>query len=215
VDAHGRIYLADHGGVDYNANGRIAIFSPGSNGNVAPIVTIAGNKTGLADPSGLALDSAGDIYVLNSKGGPDGEGSITLYPGNANGNLAPKATIVNGAKDKRTQFHSPSGMALDSAGDIYVTNKSNDSITIYAAGKFGNVAPAAVISGAHTALNQPHGIGIDSDGKIYVSNDCSDNDGADAVTVYAPRSSGDASPIATISGSLTGLEKPDSLAVGP
>ena len=178
-------------------------------------MTIAGNKTGLADPSGLALDSAGDIYVLNSKGGPDGEGSITLYPGNANGNLAPKATIVNGAKDKRTQFHSPSGMALDSAGDIYVTNKSNDSITIYAAGKFGNVAPAAVISGAHTALNQPHGIGIDSDGKIYVSNDCSDNDGADAVTVYAPRSSGDASPIATISGSLTGLEKPDSLAVGP
>ncbi len=219
VDAHGKIYLADHGGVDYNANGRIAVFSAGSNGNVAPIATIAGTKTrddtGLNNPVGLALDSAGYLYVLNNTGGPDSEGSITVYPSNANGNVAPKATIANDAKDKRTQFHSPSGMALDSAGNIHVTNKSNDSITIYAAGKFGNVAPTAVISGRQTGLNQPHGIGIDSDGTIYVSNDGSDNKGVDTVTVYAPGSSGNAKPIATISGPLTGLEKPDGLAVGP
>jgi hypothetical protein len=224
VDTHGKIYVADHGGSDYNSNGRIAIFSAGSNGNVAPIATITGTKTkddtGLNEPVGLALDSAGDIYVLNSNGGPDNSGSITVYPDTANGNVAPKATIANGTKDKRTKFESPAGMAQDSAGNIYVTNadsanEGSDSITIYAAGKFGDVAPMKIISGSHTGLNMPHGIGIDSEGKIYVSNDGSDNKAADTVTVYAAGSSGDAKPIAIVSGSLTGLRKPGGLAVGP
>ncbi|MGA6970677.1 MAG: hypothetical protein WBY93_03540 [Candidatus Binatus sp.] len=61
VDAHGRIYLADSGGKNITA--RIAIFPANSDGNVPPIATIAGDKTGLVDPVGLALDSAGALYV--------------------------------------------------------------------------------------------------------------------------------------------------------
>ena len=214
VDRHGRIYLADSGGKNMTA--RIAIFSANSDGNVPPIAAIAGDKTELTDPVGLALDSAGALYVLNDTGGDDNRGSITVYPPNANGNVRPKATIADGVHDKQTQLNTPKGLALDSAGNIYVTNASGiDAVTIYAAGKFGNVAPMKIISGSHTGLNQPHGIGLDSDGKIYVSNDGSDNRGLDTVTVYAPGSSGDAKPIATISGSLTGLGKPGGLAVGP
>jgi len=214
VDAHGKIYLADSGGTNMTA--RIAVFAANSDGNVPPIATIAGDKTGLADPSGLALDSAGDLYVLNDTGGDDKRGSIAVYPPGTNGNVAPKATIADGVHDKNTQLNTPKGLALDSAGNIYVTNASGiDTVTVYAAGKFGNVAPVKIISGADTGLNLPHGIGVDSDGTIYVSNDGSDNKGIDAVTVYAPGSSGDAKPIAAISGPLTGLEKPDGLAVGP
>ncbi len=217
VDARGRIYVADNYGIVNN--GRVAVFSAGSHGNVAPIATITGpkigDKTGVNNPVGLAFDSASDLYVLNSNGGPDNSGSITVYPPDANGNVAPKAVIANDPKDKQTQFHSPAGMALDSAGNIYVTNNDNNTVTVYAAGKFGNVAPIKIISGSHTGLSQPHGIGIDSDGNIYVSNDGSDNTGVDTVTVYAPGSSGDAKPIATISGALTGLGKPGGLAVGP
>jgi SMP-30/Gluconolactonase/LRE-like region len=214
VDSRGRIYLADSGGKDGTA--RIAIFSANSDGNMAPIATIAGDKTGLTDPVGLALDSAGALYVLNDTGGDDNRGSITVYPPNANGNVTPKATIADGAHDKQTQLNTPKGLAVDSAGNIYVTNASGiDTITVYAAGKFGSVAPMKIISGPHTGLNRPHGIGVDSDGKIYVSNDGSDNKGDDTVTVYAAGSSGDAAPIATIAGALTGLGKPDGLAVGP
>ena len=223
VDAHGRIFVAnDYGG--YDAHGNITVYPAGSDGDVRPIATIGGTRTGdntgLNEPVGLGFDSAGNLYVLNQSGGPDTDGSITVYPPDANGNVAPKATIANDVKDKRTKFQSPAGMALDSAGNIYVanagsTNDSSDSITIYAAGKFGDVAPIAIISGSHTGLNLPHGIGIDSDGKIYVANDGSDNKGIDTVTVYERGSTGDAKPIATISGSLTGLKGPGGLAVGP
>lgn len=224
VDAHGRIFIANGLG-GYNGQGNITVYPAASDGDVRPIATIGGTRTGdhtgLNDPVGLAFDAVSNLYVLNNNGGPDNAGSITVYASDANGNVAPKAVIANDAKGGRTQFKSPAGLALDSAGNMYVTNQASsigatpDCVTIYAAGKFGNVAPMAMIAGSHTGLNRPHGIGIDSDGKIYVSNDGSDGNGADAVTVYAPGSSGDAAPIATISGSLTGLVKPAGLAVGP
>jgi hypothetical protein len=225
VDAHGRIFVANQT-AGYDLQGNITVYPAGSDGDVRPIATIGGTRTGdntgLRDPVGLGFDSSGNVYVLNSSGGPDTNGSITVYPPTANGNVAPQAIIANGVKDKQTKFESPAGMALDVAGNIYVTNdgsanggSDSDSITIYAAGKFGDVAPIKIISGPHTGLNLPHGIGIDSDGKIYVANDGSDNKGVDSVTVYAPGSSGDAKPIAVIRGSLTGLGKPGGLAVGP
>ena len=225
VDAHGRIFVANET-AGYNLQGNITVYPAGSDGDVRPIATIGGTRTGdntgLNDPVGLGFDSAGNLYVLNSSGGPDTNGSITVYPPAANGNVAPKAIIANGVKDKQTKFESPAGMALDVAGNIYVTNdgsanggSDSDSITIYAAGKFGDVAPIKIISGPNTGLNLPHGIGIDSDGKIYVANDGSDNKGVDNVTVYAPGSSGDAKPIVVILGSLTGLGKPGGLVVGP
>ena len=77
MDAHGKIYLADSGGEKISA--RIAVFAANSDGNVPPIATIAGDKTGLAESIGLALDSSGDLYVLNDTGGDDNSGSITVY----------------------------------------------------------------------------------------------------------------------------------------
>lgn len=224
VDAHGRIFIANGDG-GYNGHGNITVYPAGSNGDVGPIATIGGTRTGdntgLNEPVGMAFDAANNLYVLNNAGGPDNAGSITVYASDANGNVAPEAAIANNVKSGRTQLKWPAGLALDAAGNMYVTNQASsigaspDSVTIYAAGKFGNVAPMAMIAGSHTGLNRPHGIGIDSDRKIYVSNDGSDDKAVDAVTVYAPGSSGDAAPIATIRGALTGLEKPAGLAVGP
>jgi hypothetical protein len=222
VDAHERIFVANGEG-GYDTHGNITVYPSGSNGDVPPMATIGGTRTsdntGLNQPVGMAFDAASNLYVLNNAGGPDNAGSITVYASNANGNVVPKAAIANDVKTGRTQLESPAGLALDAAGNMYVTDpassvgRSPDSVTIYRAGKFGNIAPLAVIAGSHTGLHRPHGIGVDSDGKIYVSNDGSDDSGVDAVTVYAPGSKGDAAPIATISGVLTGLHKPAGLAV--
>jgi hypothetical protein len=174
--------------------------------------------TGLSDPVALAVKSGGDYFwVLNSSGGSGGNGSITKYATNASGNVAPWATIAGGV----TGLNSPAGLALDHSNNIYVTNDGSisgavDSITIYAnAGSNGNVAPMATISGSNTGLNLPNGIAIDAGGYIYVVNDGSANVGVDTITVYSPGSKGNTAPIATISGSLTGLGQPGGIAVGP
>jgi len=111
-------------------------------------------------------------------------------------------------------------MALDSVNNMYVTNDGSieggsDSITIYQHGTTGDVTPKQVISGSNTQLNLPQGIAVDSGGYIFVVNDGSANGGVDTITVYLTGYSGNTPPIATISGSLTGLEQPAGIAVAP
>ena len=57
--------------------------------------------------------------------------------------------------------------------------------------------------GASTGLNGPTGIALDAAGNLYVANTL-----GNSITVYAPGASGDAAPVATISGGHTGLNGP-------
>ena len=84
---NGDIYAAN-GPEEESNESTITAYSPGANGNVAPIATIGGTNTGLLDPQGLALDASGNIYVGNSTP------SITVYTAGANGNVAPIRTIA-------------------------------------------------------------------------------------------------------------------------
>ena len=52
-------------------------------------------------------------------------------------------------------LNGPFGIALDGAGNIYVTNFSGNSITVYPAGASGNATPTATIVGGNTGLSQP------------------------------------------------------------
>jgi sugar lactone lactonase YvrE len=56
VDSNGNIYVANifnKGATKFE--GRITVYAAGSNGNVRPIKTIEGNRTGLAWPTGIAI----------------------------------------------------------------------------------------------------------------------------------------------------------------
>lgn len=56
VDSNGNIYVANifnRGAKKFD--GRITVYAAGSNGNVPPFATIAGNHTGLAWPTGMAI----------------------------------------------------------------------------------------------------------------------------------------------------------------
>ena len=104
-------------------------------------------------PAGIALGSAGNIYVTNYSNGP---GTITVYAAGASGNVMPTATIAG----SNTGLDGPRGIALDDAGNIYVANYFGDSITVYAAGASGNARPMATIAGSNTGLNYPFGIAL-------------------------------------------------------
>ena len=203
-----------------SGNGSLIWYAPGSNGNVAPQVVIAGSSTGLNDPVGLAINSANNPFVLNATGGPDYAGSVTVYAYTSDGNVAPIVTIQGTSSSDNTGFEYPSGLALDSSNNIYVTNDGSlsggsDSVTIYAAGSHGNVAPMATISGPLTQLDLPSGIAVDSSGNIYVANDGSDGGNIDSITVYPPGSNGNVAPTFSISGTATGLGAPSSIAIEP
>ncbi len=206
LNSSSNIYVAD------NIANSVLVYPAGSNGNVAPssatISTIM--TTGLGWPQGIALDSSGKIYVADDGPFGGGPGSVFIYPAGSNANTAPTATISG----SNTALSYPQGIALDSSGNIYVTDESATSVFIYSAGSKGNVAPTATISGSDTDLDTPEGIALDSSRNIYVADDGDDScDGTESVYVYPAGSSSNAAPSATISGGNTGLCYPYGIAL--
>lgn len=144
------------------------------------------------------------LYVANRGTFQGAHSTVTVYPASARGRARPMA-IISGSN---TGLNVPWGVALDSSGNIYVTNASGNSVTEYAAGANGNVSPLATISGSNTQLNMPSGIALDAGNNIYVSNYSSQT-----VEVFAAGANGNAMPSRTISGSNTKLDVPTGLTI--
>jgi len=169
VDRDGNLYVVNSGSQS------VTVYGPRADGEDPPIRKISGEKTGLKSPVGIALDG-GRIYVTDDRRIGGDSDSITIFAAGANGNAAPIATI-SGLK---TQLQLPQGIAVDTDGKIYVANGGNledraedaeryddrpradpaDSVTVYAAGSTGNVAPIARINGPLTGLGHPMGIAV-------------------------------------------------------
>jgi len=150
-----------------------------------------------ATPASADPDAA--IFVANNV-------NVTAYPVGTDGDAAPIALT--------TGMANPSSIAEDASGRIYVANNGTNTVTVYAAGANGNVPPLAVIGGSNTGLNLPVGIALDASGKIYVLNGATNLPG---VNVYPPLGSStgilNEAPIASIAGSQTLLDYPDSIAL--
>jgi 6-phosphogluconolactonase (cycloisomerase 2 family) len=229
LDSTGKIHVLN---ISANGRGSITVYPPLGAGigilNEAPIAEIAGIKTLLDDPLGIAIDSQNNIYVANERGGPVvrgkhfDKGSITVYPAGSDGNIAPLATISG----KATGLSFPVSIALDSSDNIYVGNfyianvknplNLGGSITVYPAGSKGNASPSAIIAGGNTGLDDPGGIALDSSGNLYVtslncSGLCSGN--GFGINIYPPGSSGNVFPSAVINGADTEMSGSDGLAL--
>jgi sugar lactone lactonase YvrE len=129
VDRAGTLYVADE------SNHRIRkITSPGAFGGGA-VTTLAGSTSGYADgvgsaalftsPFGIAVDSAGFIYVTDiSVVGDSLVGRIRrVSPGGVVETVAGTGTVgfADGTGDM-AKFTSPYGLAVDAAGNLYVAD---------------------------------------------------------------------------------------------
>jgi DNA-binding beta-propeller fold protein YncE len=158
---------------------------------------IAGAATGLDWPQGLAVDSAGYLYVANGYGN-----SVTVYAPGASGNVTPVRTLSGTS----TTFDLPYGLALDAQGRLAVASMHTDSVAVFAAGADGNVTPVRRISGPATLMDQPSGLAYDRMQNLYVT-----NYGAHSVTVYGPGATGNAAPSVRLAGNRTRLLGPTGL----
>ena len=181
-------------------NTNVSKYDPNALPNTPPLIQIAGRKTHLGPPEGLALDALGALYVANGI-----SNDILVFAPGANGDVRPIRKITG----KKTQLNNPTGLWLDATGDIYVANGGGvygGSIEEFAAGAKKDAVPLRIIEGLDTKLVNPRGIALDAQGDLYVTTSSS-------VLVFANDSIGDAPPLRVISGSNTMLSSAGELAV--
>ena len=185
VDATGAVYAL-------NGN-NISVFAPGATGNAAPIRIIAGSLTQLNDASGIAVDSAQNIYVANTN-----SGNVLVFSSTETGNVAPSRILAGTA----TGITTPVGLAVDSAGDIYIASfnqPSNSSLVLeFTPGATGNAAPTRTLTAV--ASDTLAGMAVDALDNLYVFTQAPTSNQL-AIDVFSPGATGSAAPSATITSS--------------
>ena len=164
VDTAGNIYIATNG--DATNAPAIFVFGPTANGAATPIRTISGSLTQIISPYQFALDAAGDLYAVMANDAFAGVPPIlVMYPAGSSGNVAP--TMITSSQ------YAPGGVALDSAGNIYITSGSGTTASPYgiyefAAGSKAGAAPTRSITGTNVQGADEY-LQVDTAGNIFVS----------------------------------------------
>jgi sugar lactone lactonase YvrE len=156
--------------------------TPNSGGAVS-VSTIAGSGVqGSADgtgtfatfyqPTGIAVDASGNIYVADYRNNTIRKITATGVVTTLAGTVAQGS--ANGTGTYAT-FNQPTGVAVDASGNIYVADNGNNLIReITPAGVVTTIAGSGTsggFNGTGTAatFNCPQGIAVDVSGNIYVA----------------------------------------------
>lgn len=116
-------------------------------------------------PQSLAIDSAGNLYVLN---GITVGTSITVYSPGASGDVAPIRTVT-GLIQPPGEVGNLRGITIDSLGNLYLSKDSPGTIKVYPPGADGSVAPIRTISGGSSGVFYPSKM-VFRFNSLYVSN---------------------------------------------
>jgi len=201
VDAAGNVYIAD----TYNnvirkvSNGVITTFA-GNGYGAGPINPTAGNyggysgdngpatKAELDEPEGVAVDSAGNVYIADSGNNvirKVSNGVITTFAGNGYGagtynNVTATGTCGSGDDGTATsaEFCFPEAVAVDGAGNVYISDTNNYVVRVVSNGMIATFAGNGMDFGYFNAggpatsnpIGWPMGLAVDASGSVYIVN---------------------------------------------
>lgn len=173
--------------------------------SVSPSRELSGATSQISDPSSVALDEAGNLYVAN-----ESANSVTVYSSTWSSFQTAPVKVLQGTS---TQLVQPRAIAFDSSGQMYVVN--SDRINVYGPGwASGNTAPTRILRGPNTGLVDPRGIAFDSGDRMYISNSYENvsygsSQRVGSVSVFAASwAGGDTTPVAVLEGPETFLDRP-------
>ena len=202
VDAAGLLYVAGPGG-------NVAVYSATATGLDQPVQLITSPV--LTGPTGIAVDSAGTMYVSNEI--PTEElatGAIYVFAPGSTGNAVPTRTITT-----------PDvfiGIVVDGSGNLYATDNtftvdssgnasaSTASIVEFAPGATGAATPTKTIyvPNGGQPIVVAAGLRLDSAGNLFTAAQTASDDSENATIVtqvveFGPTASGAAAPSASFS----------------
>lgn len=175
VDAAGNLYIADA------ENHRIRRVTPQKLISTLAGADPASGDGGLATashlflPSGVAVDTAGNVYISDTNNHRvrrvDPKGIITNFAGTGAAGYSGDSGVATLA-----QLNSPAGLAVDRAGNLYIADTANHAIrrvsggvisTLGGTGVSGNTGDGGPVSGA--SFFNPNAVAMDRQGNLYVA----------------------------------------------
>jgi uncharacterized protein (TIGR03437 family) len=161
LDSSGNLYFAD------TVNQRVRKISNGT------ISTVAGNGTAgyggdkgaatsanLFNPSGVAVDSSGNIYIADTSNHVVRQVSgsnITTFAGNHSGGYSGDGGLAINA-----QLAFPTAVAVDSSGNVYIADSGNNVIRKVVGGTITTID-------AIQPLHHPNDLVLDTAGNLYIA----------------------------------------------
>jgi len=170
IDVSGNLYVTDS---TFNTVRKISA----STYNVSTLIT---STAGLKNPTGIAVDLSGNLYVSDT-------GNCIIRKITPSGSMTTLAGIINkaGGQDgpaTSATFGSPSGIAVDSLGNVFVCDTSNSTIrqvntngTVSTIGGYVG-APGffdGTLSNTGSQFAGPYALAIDSSGSLYITDQAS------------------------------------------
>jgi RHS repeat-associated protein len=149
----------------------------------------AGTSQLLFDPTGLAMDSAGDLFIANTGGQQVDKlsvsGNLTTVAGTGSG-----GTGADGVTAASSALDNPVSVSVDAAGDVYIADSGNNRIQeVFASGgsNWGQAMTAGDIytvagsaagtagrsangtAGGSSLLRNPQGITVNGNGALFIA----------------------------------------------